>query len=282
MSAPPTLGRLLGSWSFEAPLALALAAAAALYVRGAARAGGDWPRLRTASFLAGLGLLALALMSGIDRYGEELLSVHMVQHLLLALLAPALLLAGAPVRLAFATGPRRLRRRLAAALGSRPGRAFGHPLTGCALFAATMTLTHFTAIFELALQHPAIHALEHAAYFSSGVLLLAPLIAADPVPHAPPPLARFAWLMAAMSAMAVPGALLAFSRHVDYPHYLATSHALGRSALADQQLGGAIMWIGGTLAMFALALWIALSAMLAEERRQRRRELQAGRREARA
>jgi putative membrane protein len=282
VSAPPTLGRLLGSWSLEVPLVLALAAAGALYLRGAVRARGHWPLFRTASFLAGLSVLALALMSGIDRYGEELLSVHMVQHLLLALLAPALLLAGAPVRLALATGPKRLRRRIAAALGSRTGRVLAHPLTGCALFAATMTLTHFTAVFELALQHPAIHVLEHAAYFCSGLLLLAPLIAADPVPHAPAPLARFAWLMAAMSAMAVPGALLALSRHVHYPHYLATSHALGRSAVADQQLGGAIMWIGGTLPMFALALWIALAAMLAEERRQRRRELQAGRREARA
>jgi putative membrane protein len=282
VSAPPTLGRLLGSWAVDAPVALALAAAAALYVRGSIRAGAGWSRLRTASFLAGLGALALALMSGIDRYAEQLLSVHMVQHLLLALIAPALLLAGAPVRLALATGSRRLRRRLAAALGSRPGRALAHPLTGCALFTATILLTHLTGIFELALGDPAIHGVEHAAYFWSGLLLLAPLIAADPVPHAPAPLARFAWLMAAMSAMAVPGALLALSRHVYYPHYLATSHALGRSALADQQVGGAIMWIGGTLPMFALALWIALAAMLAEERRQRRRDVHAGRGEVQA
>jgi cytochrome c oxidase assembly factor CtaG len=282
MSAPPTVGRLLGAWSFEAALALALLAIAGLYLRGALGLGSRWPLRRTASFIVGLAVLALALMSGIDSYAEQLLSVHMLQHLLLALLAPALLLAGAPVRLALAAGPPRLRRRVARALRSRPGRALAHPLTGCTLFAATMLVTHLTGVFELALEHPAVHATEHAAYFLSGVALLAPLIAADPVPHPPAPLARFAWLMVAMTAMAVPGALLALSQHVHYSHYLATSRALGRSPLTDQQLGGAIMWIGGTLAMFALALWLALATMVAEERRQRRRELHAARREARA
>ncbi|MEA2215604.1 MAG: hypothetical protein QOK19_1165, partial [Solirubrobacteraceae bacterium] len=68
------------------------------------------------------------------------------------------------------------------------------------------------------------------------------------------------------------GALLAFARTVRYPHYLLTSHALDRSALADQQLGGAIMWVGGTLVMFAMALLVTFGAKLAEERRAERRE----------
>jgi putative copper resistance protein D len=140
------------------------------------------------------------------------------------------------------------------------------------LFALVQLATHLTGLFELALEDPWVHELEHGAYFFSGVLLLAPLIAADPLPHAPAPLARFAWLMGAMSAMAVPGALLTFEPSLRYPSYAAPARALGRSALEDQHLAGAIMWVGSGVAMFALALAVAMAAMLAEERRQRRRE----------
>jgi putative copper resistance protein D len=271
-AAAPTLGRLLGSWSLAPPIALALAAMAVLYLAAARRRSG-WPAWRTVSFLAGLCLLAVALMSGIDDYAERLLSVHMVQHLLVALAAPALLLAGAPVRLALGSRSRTVRRMLATVLSSRGIRALGRPATGLALFATVMLATHLTGLFQLALEHPVVHDLEHGAYFLSGVVLLAPLIAVDPLPHRPGALGRFCWLMGGMTAMALPGALLAFSQSVRYPHYLATTRALGRSALTDQQLGGAVMWVGGGLALFALALILTLAAMVAEERRQQRREL---------
>jgi putative membrane protein len=272
---------LLAAWSAD-PLTIALLAlAAALYggaavYRGpAARARRRWPAWRTASFMAALAALAVALLSGVDGEAEELLSVHMIQHLLLILVAPALLLWGAPVRLALAASPPRLRRALARALASRAAQLLTRPVVGFACFAAAVLLTHLTGLFELALRNAAVHAGEHALYLCAGLLLLAPLIAADPLPHPPGPLARFAWLMGAMAAMAVPGALLAFSSAVRYPSYVAPARALGRSALADQQLAGAIMWVGGGLAMFALALTVAMEAMLAEERRQRRRESHA-------
>jgi putative membrane protein len=274
-TAAPTLGRLLGSWSLVPAIAIPLAAMAVLYLTAARRRSG-WPPWRSACFLAGLGVLAVAVMSGIDDYADRLLSVHMVQHLLLALAAPALLLAGAPVRLALGSRSRTVRRGLAALLSSRAIRALGSPATGLALFAAVMLATHLTGLFQLTLDHPGVHDLEHGAYFLSGLLFLAPLIAADPLPHRPGAVGRFCWLMGGMTAMAVPGALLAFSQSVRYPHYLATSRALGRSALSDQQLGGAVMWVGGGLGLFALALTLALAAMVAEERRQQRKELHLG------
>jgi cytochrome c oxidase assembly factor CtaG len=272
VTAAPTLARLLGSWGFDPVVVASLLAAAGLYGLGAVRAGARWPAWRAASFLAGLATIALALLSGIDGYAEELLSVHMVQHLLLSLLAPVLLLWGRPVGLALRAAGPRVRGALGGALSSGPARTIAQPAVGLALFAATVLVTHLTGLFELALTDPSVHALEHAAMFWSGLAFLAPLVSADPLPHPPAPLARFAWLMGGMTAMAVPGALLAFARTVRYPHYLLTSHALDRSALADQQLGGAIMWVGGTLAMFALALLVTFGAMLAEERRAERRE----------
>lgn len=272
----PTLAHLLGAWTLEPGVIAALLAAAALYGWGFARARaarGGWPPWRATSFAAGLLTLAVALLSGVDRISDELLSVHMVQHMLLALLAPVLLLCGAPVGLAFAAGARASRATLGALLGSRAIRALTHPAVGLAVFAGVVLSTHLTGLYQLALEHETVHALEHAAYFWSGMLLFAPLIAADPLPRPPAPLARFSWMMGAMTAMAVPGALLTFSERVRYPFYLAPARELGRSALADQHLAGAIMWVGSGIAMFALALGVTLSAMLAEERRQRRREL---------
>jgi putative membrane protein len=152
-------------------------------------------------------------------------------------------------------------------------RALTRPVAGFALFACVVLATHLTGLYELSLEHPLVHELEHAAYFWSGVLLLAPLIAADPLPHPPGAIARFSWLMGAMAVMAIPAALLTFATSVRYPYYLAPARALGRSALSDQHLAGAIMWVGGGILMFLLALAVAMQAMLAEERRQRRREL---------
>ncbi|HLB21684.1 MAG TPA: cytochrome c oxidase assembly protein [Solirubrobacteraceae bacterium] len=272
----PTIGRLLGAWTPDAGLVAALAVAALLYLLAVRRRRRGWPVWRTCSFMVGLLALAVALMSGVDSYAEQLLSVHMAQHLLLSLVSPALLLSAAPIRLALGSSPARVRAGLAAALSSRTLRTLSNPAVGFALFATTMLATHLTGLFELALKDQTAHAFEHAAYFWSGVLLLAPLIAADPLAHPPAPLARFCWLMGAMTVMSVPGALLTFATGVRYPSYLAAARALGRSALADEHLAGVIMWVGGGLAMFALALAVAMSAMLAEERRQERRELHGG------
>jgi cytochrome c oxidase assembly factor CtaG len=273
MSVQPTLGHLLGNWTLDPALTAMLALIGGLYAFGAFRPRGGWPAKRSACFAAGLSTIAIALESGVDRIGdEELLSVHTAQHLLLGLLAPTLLLFGAPVRLALAAGTRPLRRRLAAVLSSRPVRILTRPSTGCLLFVAVMLATHERLVFEAALEDPVLHALEHAAYFWSGILLLAPLIAADPIAHPPGALARFCWLMVAMTAMAVPGALLTFAEGVSYPFYVAPAHALGRSALADEHLAGTLMWVGGGIAMFTLAMALVFATMLEEERHQRRRE----------
>jgi cytochrome c oxidase assembly factor CtaG len=271
----PTLARLLGSWTLEPGVCAGLLLAAAVYLLAMRRSRRPWSWRRAALWLCGLLALALATMSGVDRYSELLLSVHMLQHLLLMLAAPVLLLAGRPVGLALAAARPAARRRLGVLLRSRAVRVASRPTVGFLALAVVVLATHLTGVFELALREPAVHALEHAAYLAAGLLFFAPILAADPLPRPPDAIARFGWLMGAMLVMAVPGALLTFATSVRYPHYLAPARALGRSALADQQLAGVIMWIGGGIAMFALALGLAMQAMLAEDRLQRRRERHA-------
>ena len=132
--------------------------------------------------------------------------------------------------------------------------------------------THLTGLYELALRNPTVHGLEHAAYFWSGVIFLLPLVAADPVPHPPRAIARFSWLMAAMTVMSIPAALFIFDEHVRYPFYLAPARALHQSALADQHAAGMIMLFAGGVAMAVLAIVVTMEAMIREERRQRRRD----------
>jgi cytochrome c oxidase assembly factor CtaG len=271
----PTLARLLSSWTLDPGLLTVLVAVAALYILGARRSRRLWPAWRLCSFLAGLLVLAGALLSGVDRYSEVLLSVHMVQHMLLLLVAPGLLLLGAPMRLALGAASPAGRRFLGRVLRNRAVRLATRPAFGFALLAIVTLSVHLTGLYELALRDPTVHAFEHAAYFWSGMLFLAPLIAADPLPHPPRAIARFAWLMGAMVTMAIPGVMLTFATTVRYPSYLAPADALGRSALADQHLAGAIMWIGGGVVLFALAIALAMRAMIAEEAGQRRREIHA-------
>jgi putative membrane protein len=268
----PSLGRLLGTWNLDPGLISVLAGSAAGYLLAARRVRGGWPRLRSASFLAGLAIVATALLSGVDTYADYLLSVHMLEHMLLMMVAPVLLLFGAPVRLALAASRRRGRRAIATLLHSRAAALATRPAFGTTLLCTVMLVTYLTGLFELSLRNQTVHGLEHAAFFCSGMLCFAPLVAADPLPRAPGPLARFAWLMVVMTAMVVLGALLSFDSTVRYPYYLGPARALHVSALADQQLAGVLMWFGGGIFGAALMLGLVTNALFAEERRQRRRD----------
>jgi cytochrome c oxidase assembly factor CtaG len=239
--------------------AVAIAAYGLLYGTGVRRAG-SWPVARGAAFAAGLALVAIALLSPLDAEAERRLPAHMAQHLLLGLVAPLLLVAGAPARLALAAlRGRRERRMLARLLHALPLR----PAVGWAAFTAVMLGTHLTGLYELAVRDPFVHALEHGAYLLAGLLFWAPLVAADPLPHPPGPAARLVWLLAAMPPMGLVGAHL-LTGGVAYPSY---------PSLADQRTAAGLMWGGGSLLLAAAIVWIVFAALLREEARQRRREL---------
>lgn len=273
-----TLRALLGpeGWSIDPVALTGCVLLATLYLWGLVHVR-HWPLWRTLSYLCGVGMIAVALMSGVDSWSDRLLSIHMVQHLLLLFLAPTLLLYGAPARLSLKALPPPARRRLGRALVHPIVRRLSHPVTGVTLFTAVVLYTHVSGEFEAALRNETIHQLEHAAYFISGLILLAPLIAADPLPHPPGPVTRFSALMLAMTPMVAVSVVLITARTVRYPYYIGPAHAFGASALADQHFAGIVMWFGGGLPMGVLAVVLTCAGMVSEERRQRRREAVAAR-----
>jgi cytochrome c oxidase assembly factor CtaG len=271
MSAPSLPSLLVSDWAPTWPVVLPAAASAALYARAAARAPRSWPLRRTASFLAGLGCVLLALQSGIDGYDDQLLSVHMVQHMLLLLIAPVLLLGGRPLILALRVLPPGARRRLASALARV--RPVTGPVPALCVFGAVLVLTHLASLYDAAVRHPALHDLEHALYLVAGVMLFSPLLDGDPAPaRRLSGLGRLAYVIAAMVPMALIGAYLNRHATLAYPAYAPPARALGIEAVDDQAQAGAIMWVAGNTIMVLVGLWAAVGAMLAEERRQRARD----------
>lgn len=193
-------------------------------------------------------------MNAIDRLVDTSFAWHMVQHLVLLFVIPPLLFAVQPFRIL----SRRMKKQHVASLvvALRPLHALAHPVVALAIFVATMWATHFTPLYEYALEHAWAHAAEHALYLFAGIAFWLPVFCPPPVKPIPYPL-RLLYLMVALPQ----GALLAFAidsaQRPLYAHYALRA---GASALADQHNAAAIMWIGGGLAVFTaflitIAIW---------------------------
>jgi putative membrane protein len=215
-----------------------------------------WPAARTASFMAGLAVLIFAIDSGVGAEADSYLSAHMVEHMLIWLAAAPLLVAGAPLRLAFFALASPGRRRLAGIVRRRPVVALTGPVWSTAGFSALIVVTHLPAVYDLTLRSDLVHICEHALYLIAACLVWAPLIGADPLPHRPGPAARATCVIVCMVPMGLVSAWLLLAGAPVYEPY---RHALGVvAALHDQRLAGVIMLVAG-----APALVTALAARLA-------------------
>jgi putative membrane protein len=248
------------------PLGVATAALGYLVADGRVRrAHGRVPRQRARlAFFAGLGVVVIALTGPIDAAVTTSFSIHMVQHLLITMVAAPLLLLGAPITLALQAWPGTPRRWLLATLRSGPARLFGNPLVAWALFFVVLWGIHFTWIYEAALHNNGLHALEHIALLMTGLLFWMPIVRADPAPSGLSYPARILYLFVAMPAMAFLGLTIVSSRQVLYPTY---AHAEGVArALADQRAAGAIMWAGTMILIVPALGFVLLDWVRADER----------------
>ena len=228
--------------------------------------------------------LFVALVSPIDPFSDLLLSVHMVQHLLLMVLAPVLFAAASP-GLALAHGlPRVLRPAAKAVLTSgvaRSARAAATLPVRLGVLTLVSWLWHVPGLYELTLRSQRFHYLEHGAFFAAALLFWWPVVA----PSRSPDRAARWWLIPYLMVAAIQGTALSsfitFAPRVIYPHYARVAHVLGVSALDDQATAGALLWVFGCVAYVVAAVSLVPS-LLRSRRPTRRRRLPVlgGRREA--
>jgi cytochrome c oxidase assembly factor CtaG len=255
----------LWRWSFE-PLvieglvAAALAYAHGLRIVGRRRSARVW-RGAAACFFAGLVVLAVALLSPVDTFADDSLATHMVQHLLLTLVAPPLLLLGRPLTLAHAASSRRTGARLTSIARHPVVRLLGHPAVGFASFTLVLWASHVTSLYEATLTDTWLHAGEHIAYVISASLFWWPVVARDPGSRRLSHPARLLYLFLSMPVMSLLGFVVSSNERVLYPHYIVAAGSVA-AALRDQRLAGTIMWESSMLCgAFALAFvlmeWLA-------------------------
>jgi len=265
------------TWSFEPAVTIPVTVAAVVYGCGWVRIRQRLPERfgarRPAAFAAGLGAIVLALCSPIDAAGAHLLRAHMVQHMLLMLVAPPLLWAGAPLAPLLLGLPLRLRRAVAAGLAAAPVRRvlsfLTHPTTSWVAFAAAFWIWHFPAAYEVALASERWHHVEHLCFFVAAMLFWRPVILAWPARSPWPRWAMVPYLLLAELQNTILAAILSFSDRVIYPTYAALPPAGALSALEDQSLAGVIMWMPGSIAFLVPLLWLVFTTIAAPRAEQR-------------
>jgi cytochrome c oxidase assembly factor CtaG len=279
----PVSEAVLRSWSFDPALLLPLAATAVVYARGWAvlrRRGALYVKgEHLAAFLGGLAALWLALASPVEAFAGLLLSAHMVQHMLLMLVVPQLLLLGQPALPLLWGLPRDARRYWVGPVLRQPWlRACWGGLTwlpvSWGLFVLSNWLWHAPPFYELSLRSGAAHAAEHACFLGTALLFWWPVI--QPYPsqaRSTTTWSRWAvlpYLFLAEVQNTVLSALLTFSGRVFYPHYAAAPRLGGGTALEDQALAGVIMWVPGSFAFLLPLLWNATGLLFGADEPGRR------------
>ena len=271
----PEFPGVLLEWRFEPLAIVSIVAAGAVYLWAVRRVDRAHPATRqsrwgTALFLSGLAVIGVALLSPIEAYEGLLFSVHMIQHMLLELVAAPLLVAGAPITLALRAASPGVRRGLLSVLHSRALKVLAFPVVAWVLFAAVNWGWHFSTLYNDALEFPLLHYIQHATFIGAALLFWWPVIGADPSPWRMPHPVRLLYVFLAMPQNSFLGVALMSTTTVLYPHYLTNGREWGASALEDQQLGGVIMWVGGDVCFLAAMVAVVALWMAHEERRTRR------------
>ena len=244
------------SWTPPVATIAALLATAALYARGFARVRRQMPtrfaRRHLAAFLLGIATLLVAIASPLEALDDLLLQIHMTQHLILMLVSPALLLAGAPaIPLLRGLPPRIARAIVGPLLRSRAVRqlfdSLTHPLVCWIAFVAATWGWHLPATFQLALRSDGWHVVEHACFFTTALMFWYPVIQPWPSVTRWPRWAMLPYLLLADGQNTILSALFMFSDRLLYPYYATAPHIAGFTPLGDQIVAGAIMWVPGSI-----------------------------------
>jgi len=278
------------SWTPPVATIATLLVTAAIYARGFVRLHRQmpdrFPVWRLASFVAGIVALFIAIASPLEAFDDLLLQIHMTQHLLLMIVAPPLLLAGAPaIALIRGIPPRLARAVVGPVLRSRAVRRLfawiTEPLVCWIAFAAATWGWHLPAAFQLALRSDGWHVAEHACFLTTALMFWYPVIQPWPSVARWPRWAMLPYLLLADGQNTILAALFMFSERLIYPIYATAPRIAGFTPLGDQIVAGAIMWVPGSI-FYLVPAALIMFQMLAPQylSRQSAREADSHRRVA--
>ena len=275
---PPFAWSHVGALAFSWVGLTVIIAAGLCYLAGSVRwtathPDAPWSLKRTLCFGIGLAIVLIATESVVGVYDMVLFSDHMIQHLLLIMVAAGFFAMSAPLELALGTLPGALGRSLNAAADSKVGEVLGHPIVGFGLYALFIPITHLTSLFNLMLTHMWVHRLEQVGFLLIGYLFWRPVVAIEPSRHRLAPGLRLVYLALAVPVDTFTGLALAMSGHEMFPAYREMGRTWGGSLISDLHTGGSLMWIGGDLLMMGAMIPIAVIWMRDEE--QKAREIDA-------
>ena len=249
---PLTPDRLLSAWTFEPWVVASLVVMVGLYLWGVRRLAARavrWPLSRTLSWcIGGAGVLAVALLSVLGTYDTVLFSVHMVQHILLSMVAPVLMAVGAPLTLLLRNLGTLGRKRVVAVLHSWPVKVLTWPPLATALMIANPYLLYMTGLYPLTLGNDWLHAWMHLHFVITGCLYFWPLLGLDPMPTRLPHYLRMLLIFVTLPFHAFLGVIIMGSPElIAEDWYLAFDRAWPPSPIEDQNIAGGIMWGAGDL-----------------------------------
>jgi putative membrane protein len=238
------------SWTFDPLQIVPTLVVAALYARRVLtlrERGTPVPRWRIWLFSLGILTLLVALVSPVHALGERMFSFHMLQHVMLGDLAPLALLAGL-------TGPI-LRPALA---WLHRLRFLAHPLVALPLWAVNLYVWHLPFLYDAAVRHDSVHALEHFCFFTGGTIMWLPVLETLPAPEWFGTGAKLGYIAAVRVVETILGNVFFWSGSVFYAVYEQQQRLFGLSALADQGLAGAVMMIEGSIVTLVALAWLFL------------------------
>ncbi len=268
-----TWDAFLRSWPTVPWLIAALLLSAAIYGRGwialHRRDPNRWHGGKLAAYLGGLATLFLAFGSPIEPFAPLLLQAHMIQHMLLMMVAPPLIWLGAPMFPMLRGIPRPVRTYwVAPFLQSRAVRgvlaSFSRPAVTLTLYLTMTWIWHIPAVYESALRSPGLHWLQHFCFLGSSLLFWYPVVRPYPLRPRWSLWLLLPYLLIADVSNTVLSALLTFSDRVIYPHYDQIPRVAGISALDDQATAGVIMWVPGSIGFLLPLFAIGTSLFFGE------------------
>lgn len=279
MTADPSIGSVLGNWTFEPSVLAGVVLTGIFYATGVQeldrrhKLGRLVKQRHIVSFALGLLAILLALVSPIDALSAQLFSVHMFQHVLLLSIAPPLLLLGKPVPVLLVGLPRplvlwvaRFHRRSASLRWLV--RCVTSPAVTWIVFSGVMLIWHLPAFYQAALFYPGIHLAEHVCYLVAGLLFW--WVALQPFPGRPR--LAYGWRMLYTATAMLPGSglgllFLTVSTPV-YSFYADLPRLWGIGALDDQSMAGLVMWLFGDTILLGAAGWFFVAMLERHEQSQ--------------